>query len=279
VHCIEINPAGLSAFNESLERFPEAERRRMSFEVGPAGGASDAVLRAADVIIVDPPRKGLEPELLRRLAAPEWGHGVAVSAGGRGAFKFLPLTQAGLEENRDAQCEAAGFGFRTAANGNIEVDKIGSGQAGDAEGGVDTTGVLLEGVSIGFEGGAHLDDTNKVDCEDFGHSLADQDGRERCDVETESSIDALSEPRWDARGVGESNEGMRLVCGTNEMSCAEVEDEGRQVLMYLSCGLPALLRDAEVLLSSGRWDLVHVKAYVFFPGADAIETLAVFQRR
>ena len=49
-------------------------------------------------------------------------------------------------------------------------------------------------------------------------------------------------------------------------------------LVYLSCGLPALRRDAGVLLASGRWVLRHAEAFLFFPGADHVETLVVFDR-
>ena len=48
-----------------------------------------------------------------------------------------------------------------------------------------------------------------------------------------------------------------------------------QRLVYLSCGLPALIRDLEVLVKSGRWQVVHAQGYLFFPGTDSIETLVV----
>ena len=49
-------------------------------------------------------------------------------------------------------------------------------------------------------------------------------------------------------------------------------------LLYLSCGFPALTRDTAALLGGGRWRLASAQAYLFFPGADHIETLAVFER-
>jgi hypothetical protein len=33
-----------------------------------------------------------------------------------------------------------------------------------------------------------------------------------------------------------------------------------------------------VLLGSGRWRLAHAEAFLFFPGTDSLETLAVFDR-
>jgi tRNA/tmRNA/rRNA uracil-C5-methylase (TrmA/RlmC/RlmD family) len=62
-------------------------------------------------------------------------------------------------------------------------------------------------------------------------------------------------------------------------------------LVYLSCGWAALRRDAAALMGleddeegeeSGnrrvRWSLASARAFVFFPGTDAIETLCVFER-
>ena len=51
---------------------------------------------------------------------------------------------------------------------------------------------------------------------------------------------------------------------------------GVRRLLYLSCGFPALQRDTAQLLGSGRWRLSHAEGFLFFPGTDHIETLAVF---
>jgi tRNA/tmRNA/rRNA uracil-C5-methylase (TrmA/RlmC/RlmD family) len=48
-------------------------------------------------------------------------------------------------------------------------------------------------------------------------------------------------------------------------------------LIYLSCGWRAFERDAAAL-GSGRWRLASAEAFLFFPGTDALETLAVFDR-
>jgi tRNA/tmRNA/rRNA uracil-C5-methylase (TrmA/RlmC/RlmD family) len=47
--------------------------------------------------------------------------------------------------------------------------------------------------------------------------------------------------------------------------------------VYLSCGYAALERDATALVAAG-WRLASARAFVFFPGTDALETLAVFER-
>jgi tRNA/tmRNA/rRNA uracil-C5-methylase (TrmA/RlmC/RlmD family) len=49
-------------------------------------------------------------------------------------------------------------------------------------------------------------------------------------------------------------------------------------LLYLSCGFSAFERDCQRLLGSGLWKLVSAEGFLFFPGADHIETLAVFDR-
>ncbi len=50
-------------------------------------------------------------------------------------------------------------------------------------------------------------------------------------------------------------------------------------LLYLSCGFSAFERDCLKLLESGAWKLVSTEGFLFFPGADHIETLAVFDRK
>lgn len=49
-------------------------------------------------------------------------------------------------------------------------------------------------------------------------------------------------------------------------------------LIYLSCGFPALQRDAAALTGGGGWTLRDARGFLFFPGADHIESLVVFDR-
>lgn len=58
-------------------------------------------------------------------------------------------------------------------------------------------------------------------------------------------------------------------------------------LIYVSCGFKAFMRDCNMLLQGGssdaaaagtRWRLKHAEGHVLFPGADHIETFAVFDR-
>ncbi len=49
-------------------------------------------------------------------------------------------------------------------------------------------------------------------------------------------------------------------------------------LVYVSCGLDALLREAEALLGSGKFRLTALEPFALFPYTDHVETLAVFTR-
>lgn len=48
-------------------------------------------------------------------------------------------------------------------------------------------------------------------------------------------------------------------------------------LIYVSCGWDSFKRDSAKLLMSG-WRLKHAAAYLFFPGSEHIETLAIFDK-
>lgn len=78
----------------------------------------------------------------------------------------------------------------------------------------------------------------------------------------------------DERGVSEGAPGG---FGRTEDSICDADGNLPQTLIYLSCGFSALMRDCDALLASGQWRLVHAHAFLFFPGTDSLETLAVFQ--
>lgn len=66
VCCCEINPLAENSFKESLRFFSVDLAQKISWHSGPSKAFS-GWLQEADVIIVDPPRKGLEPEFLESL--------------------------------------------------------------------------------------------------------------------------------------------------------------------------------------------------------------------
>ncbi|CAD7941835.1 unnamed protein product [Amoebophrya sp. A25] len=49
-------------------------------------------------------------------------------------------------------------------------------------------------------------------------------------------------------------------------------------LVYISCGFPAFTRDCDALLASGQWVLDRAEGFLLFPGADHLETFALFRR-
>eukprot|EP00928_Gymnodinium_smaydae_P082898 TRINITY_DN66174_c0_g1_i1.p1 TRINITY_DN66174_c0_g1~~TRINITY_DN66174_c0_g1_i1.p1 ORF type:complete len:502 (-),score=76.20 TRINITY_DN66174_c0_g1_i1:233-1738(-) len=58
------------------------------------------------------------------------------------------------------------------------------------------------------------------------------------------------------------------------------DSSGPQRLIYVSCGFPAFQRDMAKLLTKqyGGWKLSHAEGHMLFPGADHLETFAVFDR-
>jgi len=76
----ELDPAGLAGLEAGLAAQPEALRARAHVLPGAAGQQLEA-LTAADVVIVDPPRKGLDPALLDALCARPQGRLLYLSCG------------------------------------------------------------------------------------------------------------------------------------------------------------------------------------------------------
>ncbi len=52
-----------------------------------------------------------------------------------------------------------------------------------------------------------------------------------------------------------------------------------QRLVYVSCGIDSFLADAQLLIDAGRWRLIELAAFGFFPFTEHVETLARFERR
>ena len=63
----ESSPHGLGGLEQGLTLLDAAQRAKVILHPGPAGAMQEAAA-GADVVIVDPPRKGLEPALARGLA-------------------------------------------------------------------------------------------------------------------------------------------------------------------------------------------------------------------
>jgi tRNA/tmRNA/rRNA uracil-C5-methylase (TrmA/RlmC/RlmD family) len=76
----EVSPASLAGLELGLSALSAENRAKISVIPGPAGSAT-AMLAEAQVVIADPPRKGLDPELTRFLGANPPERFVYVSCG------------------------------------------------------------------------------------------------------------------------------------------------------------------------------------------------------
>jgi 23S rRNA (uracil1939-C5)-methyltransferase len=99
----EVSPHSLRGLELGLSQLAVAERAQISVMPGPAGAAREAAARA-QVVIADPPRKGLDPELTALLAEHPPERFIYVSCGlesflndterltGNGALRLTGLT-------------------------------------------------------------------------------------------------------------------------------------------------------------------------------------------
>jgi tRNA/tmRNA/rRNA uracil-C5-methylase (TrmA/RlmC/RlmD family) len=76
----EVSPQSLHGLELGLAALPPEERGKVAVVPGPAGDAAEAV-SGADVVIADPPRKGLDRALVQRLAAEPPERFIYVSCG------------------------------------------------------------------------------------------------------------------------------------------------------------------------------------------------------
>jgi tRNA/tmRNA/rRNA uracil-C5-methylase (TrmA/RlmC/RlmD family) len=76
----ELSPHSLHGLSLGLGELTQAERAKISVHVGPAGDARE-IAAGMDVVVADPPRKGLDPELTRALSEAPPARFVYVSCG------------------------------------------------------------------------------------------------------------------------------------------------------------------------------------------------------
>ncbi|GAQ86573.1 S-adenosyl-L-methionine-dependent methyltransferases superfamily protein [Klebsormidium nitens] len=70
VRCVEVNAASKAPFQQSLARLPASVATEISWVCADAADSPSKYFKGSDTIIVDPPRKGLEPPLIDALCAP-----------------------------------------------------------------------------------------------------------------------------------------------------------------------------------------------------------------
>ena len=76
----ELSPHSLRGLSLGLGELTQAERAKISIQVGAAGEAR-GMAKGADVVIADPPRKGLDPELTQALSEEPPARFIYVSCG------------------------------------------------------------------------------------------------------------------------------------------------------------------------------------------------------
>ncbi len=82
VTCVEIAPMAKSCFENMLHKLSDELAERMSYITGTAGEKTALISEDVGVVIVDPPRKGLDKPLLKALCKPSHvKHLIYVSCG------------------------------------------------------------------------------------------------------------------------------------------------------------------------------------------------------
>lgn len=69
VKCVEVNKESKQSFEKTVERLPSSLNCSISWHHGDASADPVSWLVGSDIVVVDPPRKGLEPSLLTALKA------------------------------------------------------------------------------------------------------------------------------------------------------------------------------------------------------------------
>ena len=82
----EVSPHSLQGLELGLAQLSEADRAMISVIPGTAGAALEAA-SAANVVIADPPRKGLDPELAAHLSEQPPERSLEGALGGRRALR------------------------------------------------------------------------------------------------------------------------------------------------------------------------------------------------
>ncbi|MEW5316051.1 MAG: hypothetical protein WDW38_007441 [Sanguina aurantia] len=219
LRCVEINPQVVPPFRASLGRLAEQRHRQrapaLDVQLITAAAGSDpwAFLADSDVVIVDPPRKGLEAPLLQALCS--------IASPPSSAHTPSPPHQTSPPPLGDSA-------------------------------------VIREHPSSGSNGGSGGSSSLAKAVE----SLHLVGGRV-------TSVTAVSETNTGSGGGGSSSSSG----GTSENTPVSYPSR----LIYLSCGFTAFQHDCDALLTAG-WTLASSTAFLFFPGTDSLETLAVFER-
>lgn len=204
---MEISGAGERAFWRSAARLPKTHVH-LEYYVASAGSSPAAWLANTDAAILDPPRKGLDAELLAFLCG---------------------------------QSPAAATHRLAPASGSL-VQMKDSHSGGSA--------AIADGDAAEMSAVSRIRPAVPKSKRALRHS------------KKHASRKLLTQPKQRLEHIL-SGDGL---------------PHSLQKLIYLSCGWTSFVRDSDALCASGKWHLVSAKAFVFFPGTDSIETLAIFEK-
>ena len=214
--CVEIVEAARETFELSARATfgdgPEGDRRlgNVSFRVAAAADVAAEAVRGADVVVVNPPRKGLDARTLAALAGRD-----------------------GRETNAGANASVRG---------------------GEKDGDDDDEKSKAPGATL-----AASADPRR------GKQGAAGSGRKK----RNKRVRRFKKKRL----VGERS-------GWTDAFVPETPPppDRLRTLVYVSCGFASFERDCDALVGSGQWTLKRAEGFNFFPGSNALETLAVFER-
>ena len=267
---MEINPAAEAPFLKSRQRLiasnsaaAAASLPSLSYCVAAAGSDPEGFLAAADVVIVDPPRKGLELDLLQALLDLPSG-----SMSGSADVVFNDPPRKGLEPELLQALLDLPSGSISGSAAVVIVDP--PRRALEPEQLMTTS---AERPGVGGQPHARA-----------GASSSQEPGA--------GSIRAASYPQPSTSGP---HTFIYLSCGWEALkvefdritggdaSHIRSEGGGEQGYATIGAGEGAGQQVAAApcgLGTSGprQWRLRHAEAFLFFPGTDSIETLCVFER-
>jgi hypothetical protein len=248
--CVEINGAGHPAFARSLLALPPEKRAvPASYRVCSAGTVPLAELAVNDVIVVDPPRKGLEASLIRLLTAlPPRGCSRSSGAG----------------QSR-SKCDTSDLARRLQMGGAVAAP-------GESGPGATSSSLRMGGQVV-------QKSMEEPPCEEVSYDRVRVEGitHRGAPACTQVATGQGSCKTSQGGGGGVAAEPLNM-CGATSGGVQRLDAPPPQRLVYLSCGLPALLRDLEELVDKGPWRVVYAHAFLFFPGTDSVETLVVMDR-
>mmetsp|Transcript_26521 Transcript_26521/g.39228 ORF Transcript_26521/g.39228 Transcript_26521/m.39228 type:complete len:562 (-) Transcript_26521:64-1749(-) len=148
-------------------------------------------------------------------------------------------------------------------------------------GGVGTIGLNLVDLISTFT--SSDENPHNKECFEKSVGLLSKDSRKKCAYISKNATNVIREENVLSRNcdvviVDPPRKGLDDYVTQSFIDSARAEG-GPDLLVYVSCGFDAFVRDCNKLLDSKMWKLDQGEGHLLFPGSDAIETLAFFRRK